>query len=627
LQGLPQERSLWLKLPAQALEILGASPDTRMFLKKPVYGQIDAPRRWYLEALRRLESLNWKRHQLDPCCCMLYDKNVFEGDFLKLVGILILHVDNMLAAGDESSATYVEAERKLKEVFNFRTWQDDKEVLEYCGVQLERKDHAWAIHQESYWHKVKPVTIHKGRSAEDEMNEHDKTQLRALLGSLQWPAVQTAPHVQRSASLISGMQKTNMLRAIIEANQLLKFAKQNLDLRLRYVPLKINSLSDLRLCIMFDAAHGVREDHTSQGGYLAFLTTDEIFQTETDYHVLEWRSFKLPRVARSSLSAEAQACDQSADIAEYIARFWSCLRRPTEKLRDCMDEVSSLKPCLITDAKALYDSYHKESLAGSSSVDKRTGLEIRVAREQVSSLGGSLRWVSSECQYADSLTKMSSRSLLAERIRFHKMKLVWDSQYVSSKKKTAEEREASRNEFAMPKEKKSDLQPTTLSTSTTQSTPTTETPLNTNMFEECDAEKYEQELDEPYEPVEAYAGVPANIMMIVYALTCYTALPAAAALHEPLDHEHGRWGIWIFLTILVMLLFCLAYAFGYRRGLRAQRARQAITLDDAYARLDRLQDRNDRHDEELNSCACFFWMRFNDIVCSCWKLDMSVTCS
>lgn len=214
-----------MKLPAQALEILGASPDTRICSKKPVYGQIDAPRRWYLEALRRLESLNWKRHQLDPWCFMLYDKAALEGEFPKLVGIPILRVDDMLAAGDESSATYVEAERKLKEVFKFRTWQDDKQVLEYRGVQLERKDHAWAIHHENFRHKVKPVTIHKRRSAEDEMNEHDKTQLRALLGSLQWPAVQTAPHVQRSASLISGMHKTNKLRAIIEANQLLSAAQ------------------------------------------------------------------------------------------------------------------------------------------------------------------------------------------------------------------------------------------------------------------------------------------------------------------------------------------------------------------------------------------------------------------
>ena len=162
---------------------------------------------------------------------------------------------------------------------------------------------------------------------------------------------------------------------------------------------------------------------------------------------------------------------------------------------------------------------------------------------EVSSLGGSLRWASSERQYADLLTKMSSQSLLAERIRFHKMKLVWDSQYVSSKKKTAEEREASRNEFAMPKEKKSDSQPTTFSTSTTQPTSTIETPLNTNMFEECDAEMNEQELDELYEPVEAYAGFPANVKMTVYALTCYTVFPAASALHELLDHEHGRWGI------------------------------------------------------------------------------------
>ena len=46
LQGLPQERKLWLKLPNEALQILGATANTRMFLRKPVYGQLDAPRRW-----------------------------------------------------------------------------------------------------------------------------------------------------------------------------------------------------------------------------------------------------------------------------------------------------------------------------------------------------------------------------------------------------------------------------------------------------------------------------------------------------------------------------------------------------------------------------------------------------
>ena len=39
LQGLPQERKLWLELPSEALRILGASADCRMYLIKPVYGQ------------------------------------------------------------------------------------------------------------------------------------------------------------------------------------------------------------------------------------------------------------------------------------------------------------------------------------------------------------------------------------------------------------------------------------------------------------------------------------------------------------------------------------------------------------------------------------------------------------
>ena len=78
LQGLPQERQLWVKLPADALSILGADSDCRMLLKKPCYGQLDAPRRWFLEATRRLKQLGLRQHCLDPCLFMLYE----AGDWL-----------------------------------------------------------------------------------------------------------------------------------------------------------------------------------------------------------------------------------------------------------------------------------------------------------------------------------------------------------------------------------------------------------------------------------------------------------------------------------------------------------------------------------------------------------------
>ena len=450
LQGLPQERLLWLRLPKECLEILGATANTRMLLRKPVYGQLDAPRRWYLEASRRLKALGWMQHLLDPCLFMLHREDP-EGKAI-LCGLIALHVDDMLGCGDQDDPCYQKAEAELKKEFEFRTWDPDEKPLEYCGVMHSREDFAWKVSQEQYLKKCKPVTVHRGRQPEDEMTEHDRSQLRALLGSLQWPAVQSAPHLQCSASLISGMQKTNKLRAVVEANQLLKFAKDNADVPLLYKPLEIQSWDDLRLVIMFDAAHGVREDATSQGGYIAFITTDKIFQEEVDYHVVGWRSFKLPRVARSSLSAEAQACGQASDMAEYICRFWHCLFSPPCKLREALDVTSPLKPTLVTDAKALYDSYYKEG-GTSSSIDKRTSLEIRVAKEQMLSLGGTLRWVSSERQYADGLTKSSTRKLLSERLRYGRLKLVCDPSYTSAKRKDAGEREQSRNEFAVTKKK------------------------------------------------------------------------------------------------------------------------------------------------------------------------------
>ena len=76
LQGLPQERKLWVKLPSECLRLLGAPEETRMLLVKPVYGQLDAPRRWYLEAVRRLGSLGLRQHILDPCAFLTYETDL-----------------------------------------------------------------------------------------------------------------------------------------------------------------------------------------------------------------------------------------------------------------------------------------------------------------------------------------------------------------------------------------------------------------------------------------------------------------------------------------------------------------------------------------------------------------------
>ena len=65
----------------------------------------------------------------------------------------------------------------------------------------------------------------------------------------------------------------------------------------------------------FDASFCSRPDGSSQGGYFVLLAPRHILETKEDvYHILDWRSSKLPRVARSSLSAEAQAAGVASNL-------------------------------------------------------------------------------------------------------------------------------------------------------------------------------------------------------------------------------------------------------------------------------------------------------------------------
>ena len=436
-----------MKLPADALRILGGDADTRMFLHKPVYGQLDAPKRWFLEATRRLRQLQWVPHPMDPCFWLLYEPDEAGGSATKLCGLLCLHVDDMLGCGDTKSETYLNAEKQLKESFNFRTWQKD-EPFEYCGAKMTRdSDGTWHVSHDEYLRKVQPIPVERGRQSHQPMSDKEQTMLRGLLGSLQWPAIQSSPHIQASTSLLSGEMSTGLSAPLLEANKLLKFSKANSDVHLKFNPL--GELKDLRLSCMFDAALGVRHDGSSQGGFIVLLTHKDAFDgVECPYHVLDWKSFRLPRVARSSLAAEVQSAAQAVDTTEFVVRFWHLIFNPYDSIRETLDVKNpTLAPIFVTDAKALFDSFHRDAI-NHGATDKRTNLELRVIREQVECIGGTLKWISSERQFGDGLTKMSARQLLADRLRHGSIKYTWDPTYQASKKKSAQERAESRNQFS-----------------------------------------------------------------------------------------------------------------------------------------------------------------------------------
>ena len=74
-------------------------------------------------------------------------------------------------------------------------------------------------------------------------------------------------------------------------------------------------------------------------------------------------------------------------------------------------------------------------------------------KERLLELGGILKWMSSDRQIADGLTKESARTLMASRLRHQRLKLTWDPEYKAMKKKSkAEKVKASSETTTLPGE-------------------------------------------------------------------------------------------------------------------------------------------------------------------------------
>ena len=443
LQGDPQERTLWARIRKDACQIIGVVPGTLMKLIKPIYGQADAPRQWFIVARRRLESLGYKAHALDQCLYTFHDS---DKHLISMVG---LHVDDLLGCGQDGHPEYEHLKLQLKDAFNFKHWTEETEdkPIEFCGCHLSRTSTESKLHQAENLKGVKPMTC-VNYDSNRSLNSKEQSCLRALLGALQWPATQTSPHLSASVSLLCGEVTTATGDTAAQANKVLRFAKSNGDAALVFRDLG-GDLNKLCTVAMSDAAWGVRRNNESQGGYVIFLCNQQVLEdgSTQDYIILDWRSFKLPRVSRSSLNAESQACSAAMDALEYLLIFWEGCLRHDFQLRQVDSFAPEMPSALVVDAKALYDSLKAEtpSLQG----DKRTKIEVMVTKQKMVGMRSRLKWVSSEAQIAEGVTKFTARQLFADRLRSHCLSLQSDMTFQAAKKKTQAERQANSRRHAI----------------------------------------------------------------------------------------------------------------------------------------------------------------------------------
>ena len=456
-------RTIWVKLPRDGEALLGLPPGHGKLMKlvKPMYGLCDAPRAWYEEAATRILNMGngtIVQHPLDACLFLAYDRPVHpppeEGaDPPRLLALFGIHVDDIFGCYMDDAETE-KLLNNLKSIFTFREWitSNDKNELEYCGAQITKLgDNHWKIHHEKYLTKQKPITYPKERhGSNDEVTDRERTSLRGLVGGLQWPATQTSPHLQCMVSTLAGQISKATTSTLDTANKCLRFAKQNQDAGLEFRHL--GSKDEITFACYSDASFASRDDLSSQGGYLLIMTHRDVTSGgEGHYNIVDWRSWKLARVSRSTLAAESQAASEAADALLFATTFWRLIWSPWLPLDDIRTAQIPNQPKLVVDAKALFDMLVREEIQAGSSTDKRTAIEVLVTQDKLRCCNATTMWVSSELQYSDGLTKASAAQLLADRLRSHLTRLKSDEDFVASKKKSAAERKKGTEKYAIRK--------------------------------------------------------------------------------------------------------------------------------------------------------------------------------
>eukprot|EP00435_Cladocopium_sp_Y103_P023251 s527_g5.t1 len=242
-------------------------------------------------------------------------------------------------------------------------------------------------------------------------NEQDPLTKKLMdkLRALQWPSTQTAPWLQAAVSLLAGNVSSATTATLQEANKILRYAKENHDVGLEYRPIS-----------------ACKEDVT----FIAF--SDGALHAKLIYPARVERARPLQRsglavmevgpVSRSTLAAESQAASEASDSVHHnFLEFDMATLAAFGQFGDPEDEERAPPDCRCEGP----------------------------VRPPDTTRSSTTKWVSSEQQYADGLTKQAAAQLLADRLRSHLVRLRSDVTFQASKKKPPQERKRAAEMFAV----------------------------------------------------------------------------------------------------------------------------------------------------------------------------------
>ncbi|CAE7833265.1 RE1 [Symbiodinium sp. CCMP2592] len=408
-------------------EALGIPPNSVTKVQKACYGLVDAPLEWYRSVDEFLRQLGFERLWSDSCCWVLREKGVLRG-------IISGHVGDFLFGGQAGDELWESKLRAIKEHFKWGDWEEGK--FTQCGVVIEQTESGFELSQPSYLENLSEIGVNASRrkNSQDPTSDREKSQLRALLGGLSWHAQQVAPYLAAEVGLLLTEVTKSCVDTMIRANTLLAHAKLKQSYKMKIHALPYDS--KVMFVAWVDAANSNRIDGGSTQGIFVGATTENIMQGDVcDVSPVSWHSQKIDRSCRSPGAAEAQAAVNGEDQL-FSTRFqWSEMLHGRPDLHRPDETVKLTAGTVVTDSRNVYDKLETEVMV-IKGAEKRTSIEMLALKEAQACTNVQVRWVHSEAQLANTLTKSGGQREYDLYYRMgHKWRLVEDESMMSARRR------------------------------------------------------------------------------------------------------------------------------------------------------------------------------------------------
>lgn len=414
LQGRSYKGEAFVIPTDDMCDSMGIPPNSVTKLKKACYGLVDAPLEWFLTVSDFLTSIGFSRCVCDPCCF----KYVKDG---VLIGLITGHVDDFLFSGSKDCKLWDDLCKKVKERFKWGTWESGS--FTQCGVHIKTMlDGGFELSQTQYVDDVQEIQIssERRRNVDSETNDREKSKLRAALGALSWCAQQTYPQIAAGVSLLLSQVTKSTVRTMIETNKLVfKLKSQRKHRLLIHGNIPIH---DILVAGWSDAAVQNRVDGKSTQGLFVGITSRALLEgSMCKISPIAWQSAKINRQCRSPGAAECLAAIDCEDLMYSVRLQFYEMCGNVVQVRHTGQQVALIPGVLVTDSTNVHDRMKTEVYVPKGP-ENRTALEMLGLKEALTQTKTPIRWVNSDAQLANSLTKDHEQHQLQ---RFYHLGQCW----------------------------------------------------------------------------------------------------------------------------------------------------------------------------------------------------------